>query len=91
MAPSRWALLPGYAPDLNPVEYLWAWLKRHALAEGVWKLDFSAEGEVGGRVNEVTKPKQSIRTWVMPHSGLTDVETSIGPGLEFSATSAELR
>lgn len=26
------ALLPGNAPDLNPVEYLWAWLKRHALA-----------------------------------------------------------
>ena len=26
------ALLPGYAPDLNPVEFLWAWLKRHALA-----------------------------------------------------------
>ena len=24
--------LPAYAPDLNPVEYLWAWLKRHALA-----------------------------------------------------------
>lgn len=26
------ALLPGYAPELNPVEYLWAWLERHALA-----------------------------------------------------------
>jgi transposase len=26
------ALLPGYAPELNPAEYLWAWLKRHALA-----------------------------------------------------------
>jgi transposase len=26
------ALLPGYAPDLNPVESLWAWLERHALA-----------------------------------------------------------
>jgi len=26
------AFLPAYAPDLNPVEYLWAWLKRHALA-----------------------------------------------------------
>lgn len=26
------ALLPGYSPDLNPVECLWAWLKRHALA-----------------------------------------------------------
>lgn len=24
------AFLPPYAPDLNPVEYLWAWLKRHA-------------------------------------------------------------
>ncbi len=24
--------LPGYAPDLNPVEFLWAWPKRHALA-----------------------------------------------------------
>jgi transposase len=26
------AFLPPYAPDLNPVEYLWAWLTRHALA-----------------------------------------------------------
>ena len=25
-------MLPSYSPDLNPVEYLWAWLKRHALA-----------------------------------------------------------
>lgn len=25
------ALLPGYVPDLNPVEYLWAWLERHVL------------------------------------------------------------
>lgn len=24
--------LPAYAPELNPVEFLWAWLKRHALA-----------------------------------------------------------
>lgn len=28
----RLAFLPPYAPDMNPVEYLWAWLKRHALA-----------------------------------------------------------
>ena len=26
------SFLPAYAPDLNPVEYLWAWLKRHAMA-----------------------------------------------------------
>jgi len=26
------AFLPPYSPDLNPVEFLWAWLERHALA-----------------------------------------------------------
>lgn len=26
------SFLPPYAPELNPVEYLWGWLKRHALA-----------------------------------------------------------
>ena len=26
------SFLPPYSPDLNPVEFLWAWLKRHALA-----------------------------------------------------------
>lgn len=26
------AFLPPYSPDLDPVEFLWAWLKRHALA-----------------------------------------------------------
>lgn len=25
-------LLPPYSPELNPLEYLWVWLKRHALA-----------------------------------------------------------
>jgi hypothetical protein len=24
--------LPAYAPELNPVEYIWAWMKKHALA-----------------------------------------------------------
>jgi transposase len=23
--------LPSYAPELNPVEYIWAWMKRHAM------------------------------------------------------------
>lgn len=27
------AFLPPYAPKFNPPEYLWAWLKRHALAK----------------------------------------------------------
>ena len=26
------AFPPPYAPDLSAVEYLWAWLKRHAMA-----------------------------------------------------------
>ena len=25
------AFLPPYAPDMNPIKYLWTWLKRHAL------------------------------------------------------------
>ena len=29
---AQMAFLPPCAPDLNHVEYLWAWLKRHALA-----------------------------------------------------------
>ena len=29
---SQMTFLPPYSPDLNPVEFLWAWLKRHALA-----------------------------------------------------------
>jgi transposase len=28
----RMAILPPYSPDLNPVEFLWTWLMRHALA-----------------------------------------------------------
>ena len=28
-------LLPGYAPELNPVEYVWSWLKYHALSNFV--------------------------------------------------------
>jgi transposase len=28
----QFEFLPAYAPELNPVEYLWAWLKHHALA-----------------------------------------------------------
>lgn len=28
----RLHFLPGYAPELNPVEFLWSWLKQHALA-----------------------------------------------------------
>lgn len=42
--------LPAYAPELNPVEYLWAWLKRHALAnfcpETLAELQHSARGKL---------------------------------------------
>lgn len=36
------AYLPGYAPELNPVEYLWAYWKEHELAnfcpKDIWQL-----------------------------------------------------
>ena len=42
--------LPPYAPELNPVEYLWAWLKRHALEnycpETLTELQQSARGKL---------------------------------------------
>jgi transposase len=38
--------LPPYAPELNPVEYLWAYLKSHQIANQVameaWELNFEA-------------------------------------------------
>jgi transposase len=42
--------LPPYAPELNPVEYLWAWLKRHALAnfcpDTLAELQYTARGKL---------------------------------------------
>ena len=42
--------LPGYAPELNPVEFLWAWLKRHALAnycpDSLTELRHTARGKL---------------------------------------------
>lgn len=38
--------LPGYAPELNPVEYIWGYWKQHALpnvcAKDYWGLDETA-------------------------------------------------
>jgi transposase len=38
--------LPGYAPELNPVEYIWAYWKQHALPnvcpKDYWSLDKTA-------------------------------------------------
>lgn len=38
--------LPGYAPELNPVEYIWSYWKQHALAnvcpKDYWSLDGTA-------------------------------------------------
>jgi len=42
--------LPAYAPELNPVEFLWAWLKRHALAnfcpDSLTELRHNARGKL---------------------------------------------
>jgi hypothetical protein len=58
------AYLPPYAPELNPVEYLWAWLKRHALANTVpipsrtWPTRHAASSD----------PHSGVAPW-SPHSG----------------------
>jgi hypothetical protein len=40
----RLEYLPGYAPDLNPVEYLWAYWRQHSLpnVKDYWSLDDTA-------------------------------------------------
>lgn len=40
--------LPGYAPELNPVEYIWAYWKQHALAN-VCSKDYWSLGEAARR------------------------------------------
>ena len=63
------ALLPAYAPDLNPVEYLWAWLKRHALANfcpaGLAELKHTARCKL-----KSGQKRQSIITACWDHAGL---------------------
>lgn len=43
-----WDGLPGYAPELNPVEYIWCYLKQHELPNlcprELWQLSDAARG-----------------------------------------------
>jgi transposase len=55
------ALLPGYAPKLNPVEYLWAWLKRHTLAN-FCPNSLSERGETSRNKLHAGQRRQSIIT-----------------------------
>ena len=52
------AFLPPYSPELNPVEYLWAWLKRHALANycpsSIGELANTARGKLRGAQRRTT-------------------------------------
>lgn len=52
------AFLPPYAPDLNPVEYLWAWLKRQALANycpgSIAELSDTARGKLKSEQRHTT-------------------------------------
>lgn len=44
----RLELLPGYAPELNPVEHIWAYLKQHEIPNlcphELWELSAAARG-----------------------------------------------
>ena len=64
------AFLPPYAPDLNPVEYLWAWLKRHALAnfcpDNLSELQVTARNRLKSaqrRPNIITACWQQAELW----------------------------
>jgi transposase len=61
--------LPPYSPDLNPVEFLWAWLKRHALANffpaNLDKLSIAARNKL-----KSVQHRPSIITDCWRHAGL---------------------
>lgn len=63
------AFLPPYSPDLNPVEYLWAWLKRHALANycpaNLHELNHTARAKL-----QSAQRRPSIITACWDHAGL---------------------
>lgn len=55
------AFLPPCAPDLNPVEYLWAWLKRQALANfcpnSIADLAYTARGKLKSTQRRMYRPQ----------------------------------
>ena len=64
------SFLPPYAPELNPVEYLWAWLKRHAMAnfcpDNLSELQHTARNRLKGaqrRPNIIAACWQQAELW----------------------------
>ena len=49
-------LLPPYSPELNPVERLWAWLKRHALRNRLHLTIDSVMDAAGAAMRMATAP-----------------------------------
>jgi transposase len=56
--------LPPYAPELNPVEYVWGYLKGHRLANhGLCELD-EVYDHARAEANEVAKHQPLLRSFV---------------------------
>ena len=69
------AFLPPYSPDLNPVEYLWAWLKRHALANfcpaNLDELNTTAR-------NKLSRKRRAAPSFLAPRGGRAGRSPALG-------------
>ena len=73
--------LPAYAPELNPVEYLWGHLKTHEIANlvaspSVWNLSFEATAALPLHHNRVLRPSRAMALKPPYYARVNNYETT---------------
>jgi putative transposase len=62
-------VLPGYAPELNPVEQAWAWIKNGPLAQ-LCAPDLAALTDAAARVLNTLRLRPELFPTFLRHAGL---------------------
>jgi len=87
----RRAFLPPYSPDLNPVQYLWVWLERHALANfcpsKLNELNATARGK---RKSDQQRPSIIAACWVQAEEAPAHLVDARSAGSHLAAVDADV-